>query len=133
MNQAFKIALIVIGIVLLLALVLLLVRGQEDTWIKDARGVWIKHGQPSTIIEEAKVQQELIDKINALYKQAKDSGRDLSQGPCLGTVDGYAVDIAHNPRTEADNDPKNQCASYISGEVQHFVELDPDGNILRIV
>jgi hypothetical protein len=41
------------------------------------------------------------------------------------------ADVAHDPRTEADDDPANQCEEYRSGEVDHFVELDPDGNLIR--
>ncbi len=57
-------------------------------------------------------------------------------GPCLSDAFGFKVktwacDLAHNPRTAEDNDPKNQCKSYISGEAKYFVELDTNCNILR--
>lgn len=30
----------------ILSVVLILIRGNEDTWIKDDSGVWVKHGNP---------------------------------------------------------------------------------------
>ena len=51
---------------------------------------------------------------------------------CLGVVGGYAVDIVHVPRTEEDNLPENQCEDYREGRVSKFIELDKDGNVIRI-
>ena len=60
---------------------------------------------------------------------------DLSAGPCLAeTIPGlpdWAVDIAHDPRQPVDDQPANQCASYRSGQTHHFVELTPEGNLIR--
>jgi hypothetical protein len=44
---------------------------------------------------------------------------------------GWVADIAHDPRQEIDNDPANQCQNFLSGEAQHFVELDPEGNLIQ--
>lgn len=41
-------------------------------------------------------------------------------------------DMAHDPRQEVDERPENQCEAYRSGEADHFVELDPAGNVLRV-
>jgi hypothetical protein len=69
------------------------------------------------------------------FQQVKSSGRDLSAGPCIAEqlkgLPDWAADVAHQPREPADNDPANQCASYRSGQTHHFVELSPDGQILR--
>ena len=52
---------------------------------------------------------------------------------CLGTCENYAVDIVHVPRIEDDNKIENQCLEYREGKIKHFIELDRDGNIVRIV
>jgi hypothetical protein len=69
------------------------------------------------------------------FQQVKSSGRDLSQGPCIAEqlkgVPDWAADVAHQPREPADNNPANQCTSYRSGQTHHFVELSPDGQILK--
>jgi len=51
----------------------------------------------------------------------------------LGVVGNYAVDIVHVPRSEEDNLIENQCEAYRNGEVNHFIELDKDGEIIRII
>jgi hypothetical protein len=69
------------------------------------------------------------------YAQAVEDGTDLSSGPCIAEelpgVQGWAADIAHNPREPVDDEPANQCASFRSGEATHFVELTPDGDVIR--
>jgi hypothetical protein len=60
---------------------------------------------------------------------------DLSSGPCLSEglpgVSDWAVDIAHDPRQAVDDQPANECASFRDGETHHFVELTPDGQLIR--
>lgn len=84
------------------------------------------------IMDSKKVTSEALK----LYNQKKAEGMEFNS-QCLGTieVDGekYAVDIVHVPRTEEDNLPENQCEDYITGKVSHFVELDKDGNVVRII
>jgi hypothetical protein len=41
------------------------------------------------------------------------------------------ADIAHDPRQAIDDAPENQCQRYRSGEAHHFVELAPDGQLIR--
>lgn len=56
----------------------------------------------------------------------------MRNGPCLGVImENWVADVAHDPRTDMDDDPANQCEAYRSGDADHFVELDPDGNVLR--
>ena len=66
------------------------------------------------------------------YELAKSEGVDFSKGPCLDNdlMEGWVADVAHNPREEVDNLPENQCPAY-SDTAGHFVELDPDGNLIR--
>ncbi len=52
---------------------------------------------------------------------------------CLGVCGNYAVDIVNVPRNNEDNKKENQCEDYRIGKVSHFIKLDKDGNIFRIV
>lgn len=74
-----------------------------------------------------------INQAKHLYQQEKDKGRDFSNGPCLSDalLPNWVVDIAHNPRLSTDDLPGNQCPSNVEGRSQHFVELDPEGNLIR--
>ena len=57
---------------------------------------------------------------------------DFAAGPCLGVVvAGWVADVAHDPREAVDDRPENQCEAYRSGEADHFVELDPAGQVIR--
>jgi len=64
--------------------------------------------------------------------RAKD---DLSKGPCLSEslpgISDWAVDIAHDPRRPVDDQPAYQCESVRDGDTNHFVELTPDGQLIR--
>ncbi len=81
-------------------------------------------------------KQAAIAAARVAYEKARAEDRDLSQGPCIADPlpapsDDWVADVAHDPRTEVDDDPANQCASYRDGEAKHFVELDPDGDLIR--
>jgi hypothetical protein len=75
---------------------------------------------------------EAVEEALKLYQEKKQEGMNFSS-QCLGTVGDYAVDIVHVPRTAEDNEVKNQCEDYRKGKVSHFIELDKDGNIVRIM
>ncbi len=105
---------------------------QEDTWIKDSRGVYIKHGNPSATPQEVKDQQAIINGAIELYKSKKMAGMVFSS-QCLGAIQEHAIDIVHVPRIKEDEHRDNQCLDFIQGRVIHFVELDKEGNIVRIV
>lgn len=89
---------------------------------------------------------ELIEKIRAgkkdmeqtamkcalvLYEQEIARGIELNS-QCLGVCGGYAVDIVHVPRVNEDNILENQCSDYREGRVSKFIELDKNGDIVRI-
>lgn len=76
-----------------------------------------------------------IRKARELYEQKKAEGMDFSNGPCLSEeiIPDWCVDVAHDPRQPIDNLPMNMCPSYQQGLVHHFVELDPNGNVIRAV
>jgi len=69
------------------------------------------------------------------YERAVDEGTSLDAGPCIAEeLEGYpdwVVDIAHDPREEVDDDPANQCQRFNDGEASHFVELTPEGELIR--
>jgi hypothetical protein len=71
----------------------------------------------------------------AKFLWAGQAKRDLSSGPCLSEslpgISDWAVDIAHDPRRPVDDQPGNQCRSVRAGDTDHFVELAPDGQLIR--
>jgi hypothetical protein len=106
--------------------------GSEDDWIKDARGVYVKHGMPSETPSYVAEQQQIIIGAKELYAQNK-AERMAFSSQCLGSIGDFAVDIVHVPRASEDNLIENQCDDYRAGRVKHFIELDKEGNIVRIV
>jgi hypothetical protein len=80
-------------------------------------------------------RDQAISTAHHIYEDARANGSDMSNGPCLA-VDlvppgGWALDIAHDPRQPIDDLPANQCSNVRSGQVDHFVELTPDGQLIR--
>lgn len=69
-----------------------------------------------------------------LYKRMAVSGMDMSKGVCLTNdlMPGWVVDIVHSPREKSDDDPQNQCAAYLEGRAEHIIELDLNGNLVRV-
>lgn len=121
-----------IVVVLIIGGAILLLRGfsGEDNWIKDSRGVYIKHGNPSSTPDYVLQQQEAIN--CSLDKFDNFTEEENSQ--CLGTCEDYAVDIVYVPRNEEDDLIENQCEDYRNGNVSHFIELNNEnGEIVRIV
>lgn len=70
-----------------------------------------------------------------LCQQQLAEARDLSDGPCLAnpivTMPDWVCDVAHLPRTAADDDAANQCAAYREGTAKHFVEIDVNCSVIR--
>jgi len=82
----------------------------------------------------ARLSRDLaISQAREVYKLKKEEGIDMTNGPCLSNhlIDDWVFDIAHNPRQEIDNQPENQCSAYREGKAHHFVEFDPEGNLIR--
>lgn len=126
-------ALVIIGIILITWIfVRFILGGSEDDWIKDEKGVYVKHGSPAETPDYVKEQQDAIACALQLYQQKKAEGMQFSS-QCLGSCGNYAVDIVHVPRSEEDNLVENQCEDYREGKVSKFIELDLEGNIFRIV
>ncbi len=67
-----------------------------------------------------------------LYLEKRREEVDMEDGPCLGKIaDDWVLDIVHNPRQPVDNKPQNQCQDFIEGKAHHFIELDPEGKLIR--
>lgn len=69
----------------------------------------------------------------ARFEEVQGEGRNLSLGPCLGIIGpDWVADVAHDPRQSVDDDPANQYAEYRKGKATHFVEVTPDGRVIRV-
>ena len=97
-----------------------------------------KTSQPPSPLPNAQGVAEQVVKDKALknalnvYARAKQQGLDLSSGPCLGIIaPDWVLDIAHSPRQSVDDKPENQCADFREGRTHHFIELDPDGKLIK--
>jgi len=133
MKKQIKIIVIVLVLILIVLTSLrLFFNGGEDTWIKDEKGVYVKHGNPSSMPDYVKEQQTAIEKAFELFQKKKNSGMNFSS-QCLGSVGDYAVDIVNVPRINEDDLTENQCGDYANGKVEHFIELDIFGNVIKII
>jgi hypothetical protein len=131
MNRNFFIMVVVILVLLLgILFIRFFLGGNEDSWIKDARGVWIKHGSPFKTPDYVLAQEKLIVCAHSLYNQ---SSFETFSSQCLGSCDAYAVDLVHVPRTAEDDLEENQCEAFRRGQLKSFIELDDKGDIVRIV
>jgi hypothetical protein len=74
-----------------------------------------------------------INQAQNLYYVRRNLGEDFSKSPCLSNdlIPGWVVDISYSPRQPVDDLPENQCSAYLEGRAKHFVELDPEGNLIR--
>jgi hypothetical protein len=79
--------------------------------------------------------QRAVDEAQVAFRQLQASGIDLSAGPCISEslpgLPDWVADIAHDPRQPIDDVPANQCQRYRSGQAHHFVELTPQGELIR--
>lgn len=75
-----------------------------------------------------------VGKAQKIYKDRKAIGTDFSSGPCLTNdlLPDWVVDLAHNPRVATDNLAENQCPRFLEGKAKHFVELDLEGEVIRV-
>jgi len=80
-------------------------------------------------------RDKAVAAAQSAFQQVKAAGRDLGAGPCIAErlpgLSDWAADVAHDPRQAVDDQPANQCQSYRAGETHHFVELTPDGQLIR--
>ena len=84
-------------------------------------------------VTESKVGDLALKNALNLYASAKASNRDLTSGPCLGLVaPDWVLDIVHHPRQSQDEKSQNQCPELASGQAHHFIELDENGQLIRM-
>jgi len=131
MKKIYKILIIILILIFVWGFVRFIIGGSEDSWIKDEKGQYVKHGAPSETPDYVQEQQEAIICASQIYQQEKSRGTVFSS-QCLGSCGNYSIDIVHVPRTEEDDEIENQCQDYREGKVQNFIELDKDGHIVRI-
>jgi hypothetical protein len=132
MKKIYWIIILVAVLLIGWVFVRLILGGSEDDWIKNSRGVWIKHGEPYETPEEVLEQQEAINCASNLYKEKEAETLSFSS-QCIGTCEDYAIDIVHVPRNTEDNKLENQCSDFKEGRVSHFIELNKYGEIVRVV
>ncbi len=92
-------------------------------------------GIPGLIETRNRAVEDLaVARARELYQQKRAEGVDFSHGPCLSNnlISDWVADIAHNPRIPVDDLPENQCAAFREGKAHHFVELDPNGILIRV-
>jgi hypothetical protein len=129
--KKYKYVIIVLIVIIILGFILIFLRGNEDDWIKNDKGVYIKHGNPGNTPEKVTKQQDAINCALALYSSKKESILEFNS-ECLGVCNEYSVDIVNVPRNTDDNLVENQCNEYKDGITKNFIELDKDGNIVRV-
>jgi hypothetical protein len=103
--------------------------------------VYVHETNPFNVAIKGKYKAGLDDEIDnavkkarEIYKNREGIGTDFSSGPCLSNdlLPDWVVDIAHNPRQKLDDLPENQCQAFIEGRAKHFVELDLEGEVIRV-
>lgn len=74
-----------------------------------------------------------VNQALTVYRAAKVQNVDLSSGPCLSNalMEGWVLDLVHNPRQKIDHLPENQCVTSLD-KPKRVVELDLDGNVMRV-
>jgi len=78
-------------------------------------------------------QDKAVALAQALYEEKRKEGMKFENGPCLSNdlMPDWVADIAHYPRQKVDDLAENQCSAFREGKAHHFVELDPEGNLIR--
>ena len=46
-KSKYKLILLISGVIIIITIILVFLRGEEDGWIKDSNGNWVKHGNPA--------------------------------------------------------------------------------------
>ncbi|MDO8570745.1 MAG: hypothetical protein Q7R97_04140 [Candidatus Daviesbacteria bacterium] len=117
MNNKFKLFILILICILTVAFLVVKIN-KKPVYKKGSSGVY----------------DNAIASAISLYSTRAKEGLDMSKGPCLTNdlIPGWVVDIVHVPREEIDNLPGNQCQAYLEGRARNFIELDLNGNLVRI-
>jgi hypothetical protein len=122
----------VIFLLIVLVIIFFVLKIDEDSWIKDSRGMWIKHGNPAISPEKVTAQQDALSCASELYATANLRNTNFSS-QCLGKCGDYSIDIVNVPRIMEDDLRENQCTDFIEKKTSGFIELNSQGNLVRIV
>jgi len=110
--------------VVVLALIIILLRGNEFNLLG-------KQGDSSSVSDKVQMQENALRCAHELYNDFA-SSKIRIDSQCLGVCFGYAVDFVHVPRNSSDDSKENQCSDYASGRVVNFIELDRNGDVVRV-
>lgn len=125
-----KIIPVVIGVIVLTILLAFLRDSTKNN--QSQSGGIVKSSMTPSASSSARPEDEALKNALNLYIKKKEEGLDFTNGPCLGMVaPDWVLDIAHNPHQSVDDEPENQCADFREGRAHHFIELDPDGQLIR--
>ncbi len=80
------------------------------------------------------INDRAVNTALMVYESQKKLKKDLSDGPCLSNdlLEDWVADLVHNPRIPEDDLAENQCAALLDGTSTHYVELDLEGNVVRV-
>lgn len=130
MKRNFRLLLITIVILIIFTLIFLFVAHRPAKAPQDLVQTQTQQSANSSP-PNFKGNEEMLKNALNLYAKKKQEGVDFANGPCLGKIaDDWVLDIAHNPRQTVDDKAENQCADFRTGSAHHFVELDPNGNLI---
>ena len=75
-----------------------------------------------------------VNTARTLLEEQKKRKVDLSSMPCISNalMKDWAADLVHNPKVPEDSLPENQCEAIREKTATHYVELDLDGNVMKI-
>lgn len=75
-----------------------------------------------------------VNQAKHAYQLQKAQGKDFASGPCLSNdlLPDWVADVVHTPRQSVDDLAQNQCPAFLEGRANRFVELDLDGNVVRV-
>jgi len=121
----------IVGIVVLLGITLLFLRGDEDSWLRFGKNGYQIHGKAIAIPDFSYEQNESLKCAYQLYSAAMDKYGELNS-ECIGKCGDYSVDIVHYPRIKEDDLPQNQCSDFANGITTKFIEMNNYGDLIRI-
>jgi hypothetical protein len=129
-KKTYWVGIIIILIIAAIFICLRVLNNGEDGWIKDSSGNWVRHGHPEGIPDFV-IDSETVKCVINLYQSAYTMKMNFNS-QCLGTCGNYSVDIVNVPRNSDDNLLENQCSDYKNNLTTNFIEIDKQGNIIRI-
>ncbi|USN45358.1 MAG: hypothetical protein H6502_04875 [Candidatus Woesearchaeota archaeon] len=112
----------IVSIVVVIVSIIGIYRGVQDRQQED----------PSFFLKNPSVELTKICVSTCI--SLRNQSVNLSSGPCLldpmPTNTDWVCDVAHTPRTLADNDPEHQCAAYRNGSATHYIEVTPSCSVI---